>query len=242
MANELEIEKKSEEFLKDIGMTLSEWLLTMGKYNSHILQLDDASYKKFAELYEKMINKDFKQCDKGKLLEDLSALLLYQGYQDIFECRRNLRTSSNEIDLHLCWTEAARMAGIDRAFSFLGESFLCECKNYKKSVDVTYVGKFFSLLHVARCKIGIMIAWNGIAGRSKWSDASGLIRKIALRDNTYIIPIEKNDFKAIYEKKSNIFSIIRDKYIALQNEIDYSVYVQSHELEATFKKGLSLTD
>ena len=179
MANESDIVKKSEAFLNDIGMTATEWLLTMGKYKSHILQLDDTGYKKFAELYEKIINKDFKQSDKGKLLEDLSALVLYQGYAGIFECRRNLRTSSNEIDLQLCWTENARMAGIDRVLPFLENSFLCECKNYKKSVDVTYVGKFFSLLHVARCKIGIMIAWNGIAGRSKWSDASGLIRKIA---------------------------------------------------------------
>ena len=235
MANESDIVKKSEAFLNDIGMTATEWLLTMGKYKSHILQLDDTSYKKFAELYEKIINKNFKQSDKGKLLEDISTLVLYQGYAGIFECRRNLRTSSNEIDLQLCWTENARLAGIDRAFPFLGDSFLCECKNYQKSVDVTYVGKFFSLLHVARCKIGIMIAWNGITGRSKWSDASGLIRKIALRDNIYIIPIERNDFKAIYEQKANIFSIIHDKYIALQNEIDYSVYVQHHELEKDFK-------
>ncbi len=202
MANESDIVKKSEAFLNDIGMTATEWLLTMGKYKSHILQLDDTSYKKFAELYEKIINKDFKQSDKGNLLEDLSALVLYQGY-----------------------------AGIDRAFPFLEDPFLCECKNHKKSVEVTYVGKFFSLLHVARCKIGIMIAWNGIAGRSKWSDASGLIRKIALRDNTYIIPIEKTDFKAIYEQKANIFSIIHDKYVALQNEIDYSAYVQHHLLD-----------
>ena len=236
MANESDIVKKSEAFLNDIGMTATEWLLTMGKYKSHILQLDDTGYKKFAELYEKIINRDFKQSDKGKLLEDLSTLVLYQGYAGIFECRRNLRTSSNEIDLQLCWTENARLAGIDRAFPFLEDSFLCECKNYKKSVDVTYIGKFFSLLHVARCKIGIMIAWNGIAGRSKWSDASGLIRKIALRDNTYIIPIEKKDFKAIYEQKANIFSIIHDKYLALQNEIDYSAYVQHHELEKDFKK------
>lgn len=236
MASESEIVKKTEAFLNDIGMTPAEWLLTMGKYKSRILQLDDTSYKKFADLYEKLITNDFKRSDKGKLLEELSALLLYQGYPGILECRRNLRTSSNEIDLQLCWTEHARMAGIDRVFPFLQDSFLCECKNYKKSVDVTYVGKFFSLLHVARCKFGIMIAWNGIAGRSKWSDASGLIRKIALRDNTYIISIERNDFKAIYEQQANVFSIIRDKYMALKNDIDYASYIQSHELEADFMK------
>lgn len=66
MANESDIVKKSEAFLNDIGMTATEWLLTMGKYKSHILQLDDTGYKKFAELYEKIINKDFKQSDKGE--------------------------------------------------------------------------------------------------------------------------------------------------------------------------------
>ena len=146
MVNESEFVKKSEAFLNDIGMTPTEWLLAMGKYNSRILQLDNTGYKKFAELYEKIVSKDFKLSDKGKLLEDLSAILFYQGYPGILD----LRTSSNEIDLQLCWTENAKMAGIDRAFPFLEESFLCECKNYKKSVDVTYVGKFFSLLHVLR--------------------------------------------------------------------------------------------
>lgn len=82
MANESDIVKKSEAFLNDIGMTATEWLLTMGKYKSHILQLDDTSYKKFAELYEKIINKDFTQTDKGKMLEDLTALLLYQDIQE----------------------------------------------------------------------------------------------------------------------------------------------------------------
>lgn len=234
MEKEIDIEKKSEAFLNDIGMTPAEWLLAMGKYNARILQLDDICFKRFAELYEKIDRNNYDQSDKGRLLEDLSSLLLYQGYKGVFECRRNLRTSSNEIDLQLSWTENARMTGINQAFPFLGDSFLCECKNYEKRVNVTYVGKFFSLLHVARCNFGIMIAWNGIAARTKWSDASGLIRKIALRDNTYIIPIEKSDFKSIYEQKANIFSIIYDKYTALRNEIDYSEYIQHHELESDF--------
>lgn len=79
-----------------------------------------------------------------------------------------------------------------------------------------------------------MIAWDGITERSKWTDASGLIRKIALKDDTYIIIIEKNDLQAIYEKKTNIFSILHNKFYALQNEIDYSAYIQPHELESAF--------
>jgi len=185
MANESDIVKKSEAFLNDIGMTATEWLLTMGKYKSHILQLDDTSYKKFAELYEKIINKDFKQSDKGKLLEDLSTLVLYQGYAGIFECRRNLRTSSNEIDLQLCWTENARMAGIDRVLPFLENSFLCECKNYKKSVDVTYVGKFCSLLLTNQVKLGILFSFHGISGNG-WNAAAGLVKKFYLHKHPFL--------------------------------------------------------
>lgn len=237
MVSEMDIIQKSEAFFNDIGMTAAQWLVEMGKYKSHVLQLDSRSFNRYSELYKKIDGKCYKQTDKGKLLEDISSFLFLQGYAGIFECRKNLRTSSNEIDLQLCWTENARMSGIDRAFPFLGDSFLCECKNYEKKVDVTYVGKFSSLLHVSRCKFGIMIAWNGITSRSKWADASGLIRKIALRDNTYIIPIEKDDFKAIYEQKNNIFSILHDKYIALRNEIDYSEYIRHHELESDFQKN-----
>lgn len=236
MANETDVIKKSEVFLNEIGMTPLDWLLTMGKYKATILQLSGANFQQFADLYEKLSKKDYQKSEKGHLLEELAYLLLYQGYHGLFECRKNIHTSSNEIDIQLCWSENARLAGLHQAFPFLGNSFLCECKNYNKKVDVTYVGKFFSLLKVADCKIGIMIAWDGISCRSKWADASGLIRKIALKDNTYILVIEKSDLARIYNHESNIFSIMHDKYIALQNDINYDTYIKPHEAEKKFKE------
>lgn len=236
MANDTNIIKKSEAFLHEIGMNPVEWLLEIGKYRkATFLQLNDASFQQFADLYEKLLKEDYQQSEKGRLLEDLTYLLLYQGYNGLFECRKNIHTSSNEIDLQLCWSESARLAGLHQAFPFLGDSFLCECKNYRKKVDVTYVGKFFSLLKVADCKVGIMMAWDGISSRSKWTDASGLIRKIALKDNTYILVIDQTDLERIYHHKSNIFSIMHDKYMALQNDINYDVYIKPHEAEEKFK-------
>ena len=78
---------------------------------------------------------------------------------------------------------------------------------------------------------GIMLSWEGITSRGACSDSKGLIKKIALKDNIYIIVIDKTDLKEIYEKRNNVFSIVFDKYILLKNEIDYSKYIKKHECE-----------
>lgn len=44
------------------------------------------------------------------------------------------------------------------------------------------------------------------------------------------------DLKEIYEGKSNIFSIINNKYMALKNEISYSKYIIKHEAADFFDK------
>lgn len=231
MENEKLLVERGENFLKDIGLSLPEFVALMGKHNSPVLNLGEKQYKKFVEIYEKIEKHTYEKNEKGKLLEELTYVLFQKGYPILIDCYKNCRTSTNEIDLQLAWTEHARISGIQNAFSFLEDFFLCECKNYEKKVDVTYVGKFYSLLSVTRSDIGIMIAWDGITGRSSWNDAKGLIKKIALKDNIYILSIDKKDLKKIYNKKSNIFSILRDKYLALKNEIDYSKYIEKHEAE-----------
>lgn len=233
--DENKIVDEAEIFLYNHGITLSDLILLTGKRNSALLLLNREGYKKFAICYEKIRDKDFREADKGKLLEQVMYSIFTQGYSTIWDCRKNCRTSTNEIDLQLNWTENARLAHIDASFPCFGESFLCECKNYKGAVNVTYVGKFYSLLKVTNSQVGILISWEGISGRGSWSDSKGLIKKIALRENVYIIVIDKDDLKKIYEKEGNILSIIYDKYIALKNEIDYSTYIKPHENEEKFK-------
>lgn len=218
------------------GISISDLIKLTGKRNSVLLQLNDMSYEKFMRVYKKIEDGDYQQTDKGKLLEELMYSVFAEGYSTIWNCRNNCRTSTNEIDIQLDWTENARMAQLNTAFPCFGESFLCECKNYGGAVNVTYVGKFFSLLKVTGSSMGILISWEGVTGKGPWSASKGLIKKIALKEDIYIIAIDKEDLREIYDRKNNIFSLIYDKYIALKNEIDYSTYIKRHENEEKFEQ------
>lgn len=186
-------------------------------------------------IYNEILNCKDKQ-KKGKLLEDLTKELFINQCENLFTCIKNCRTSTNEIDLLIEWSENARNLLINLVYKFFGDSFICECKNYNKAVNVTYVGKFCSLLSISNVNLGIMISWNGVTGRSKWSDAKGLIKKIGLKENIYIIVIDKNDILELCEKKKNLFTLVKDKYNALKYDIEYSKYIKLHEAEEHIKR------
>lgn len=121
-------------------------------------------------------NKNASKADKGKSLEDIVTFLL-QNTGDLFRVDRNLRTSTNEIDQLLTLNPKGKILCqyglIDRKL----ERFLSECKNYNTRVDVTYVGKFCSLLITTQTLLGILFSYHGITG-SGWNDGAGLIKKI----------------------------------------------------------------
>ena len=154
---------------------------------------------------------------------------------DIFEVIRNARTSTNEIDLLVRCSEKARSIGLNNTFDFMQKQFIGECKNYGDKISVTYVGKFYSLLKTSNTQFGIMFSLHGLTGTGKWQNSKGLVRKIALKDNLYIIDFNKSDFIKIKNKQKNFFQIIDDKYFELQNDIDFSKYVFEHENQDYFK-------
>lgn len=82
---------------------------------------------------------------KGKSLEELATYLLKIS-GDLFVVKQNLRTTTNEIDQIFIPTQKARVLIANGIIDKRYELFLGECKNHKKSIDVTYVGKFCSLL------------------------------------------------------------------------------------------------
>ena len=133
------------------------------------------------------------------------------------------------------WTDQTNLAGINQSFPFLWDSFLCECKNYDGAGNVTYVGKFCSLMIVTNTDFGVMISWDGVTGRSKWNDSQGLIKKFALIAKKYIIVLEKTDLKQIRDGKKNLFSLLHNKYLALKADIDYEKYIEIHEAEHSMK-------
>lgn len=226
---------KMEDLLNETGYTLSDMINLMGQKNSKLLGLDDTSYKEFTSLYEAITSGKLSKEEKGTKLEEITFVLFKKSVSSMFDVYRNCRTSTNEIDLLIRWTENARMSKMDSAFPCFGDSFLCECKNYDGKVDVTYVGKFCYLMNITNTFLGIMVAWEGITARSKWSDSAGLIKKIALKENRYVIVLDKKDFERIYKKEANLFSIINDKYLALKYEINYDKYILKHDAEFKMK-------
>lgn len=236
MSDENTSSKEIEDFLAEKGLTIYQIVNVLGKKNSSILNLNQEDQTRFQNLYDEILDGYQEPGVKGRKLEELVSLLFSNQTGSFFECRRNCRTSSNEIDLLLTWNENARMANVNAAFPCFGETFLCECKNYDGKVDVTYTGKFYSLLSLANAKLGILISWDGISGRGNWDSAKGLIKKIALKEGIYIIVIDKNDLKDIYDGKRHIYSLIYDKHNALKNDIDFSKYVLKHPAENTLFK------
>lgn len=199
--------RNAERLLNQSGYTLTEFLNASSRYKSTLLMMPDDYLLSYRELYDCISRGGLSKEEKGKKLEELSTILFQRSVDSLFDVYKNCRTSTNEIDLLIRWTESARLSGFQAAFPCFGDSFLCECKNYDGAVNVTYVGKFSSLMSVTDSNFGIMISWDGVTGRGKWSDSQGLIKKIALREKRYIIVLDKFDLKKIYEKRKVCFRL-----------------------------------
>lgn len=170
---------------------------------------------------------------KGEALEKLvSYLLNISG--GIFVVDRNLRTSTNEIDQVVSLNEKGRVLLGHNLINSKLDNFLGECKNYNKSISVTYIGKFCSLLLTNNTKIGILFSYYGVSG-SGWSNGAGLVKKFYLHkemieDRYCIIDFSINEFEAILNGK-NLLQIIEEQLKSLQYDTDYSHYLAKHPAE-----------
>lgn len=209
-----------------------------------ICQLNDLQKKTYAQLLDdfKKLHSVKGQSDtvsanlqnlKGEALEKLvSYLLTISG--NIFYVDRNLRTSTNEIDQLVSLTPKGKILLSYHLVNSKLECFLGECKNYDKSVSVTYIGKFCSLLLTNNVKIGILFSYHGVSGTG-WSNGSGLIKKFylhkeKLEDKYCIIDFSIKDFESILEGK-NMLQIIEEQLKSLQFDTDYSRYLSKHPAE-----------
>lgn len=170
---------------------------------------------------------------KGEALEKLvSYLLNISG--GIFIVDRNLRTSTNEIDQVVSLNEKGKVLAGHNLIDIKLNSFLGECKNYNKSISVTYIGKFCSLLLTNNIKIGILFSYHGISG-SGWNNGTGLVKKFYLHkekieDRYCIIDFSIREFEAILNGK-NLLQIIEEQLKSLQYDTDYSRYLAKHPAE-----------
>lgn len=170
---------------------------------------------------------------KGEALEKLvSYLLKVSG--GIFCVDQNLYTSTNEIDQLVSLTQKGKILLGYHLLNPKLERFLGECKNYDRSVSVTYIGKFCSLLLTNNIKLGILFSYHGVSGTG-WNNGVGLIKKFYLHkekieDRYCIINFSVKEFEEILKGK-NLLQIIDEQLCSLQLDTDYSKYISIHPAE-----------
>jgi hypothetical protein len=191
------------------------------KFNSVQLQ----EYTNLLERFKKTNSSRSSTTEKGKSLEEIVQFVLTEAA--VFEIYSNVRTSSNEIDVLTRLNKKGKFFKAQGLLEFQ-DTFLSECKNYNKKVDVTWVGKFYSLMRYTKKNLGILFSYKGMSGQN-WHNAVGLTKKIYLSDETerYIIDFSYNDFKALAEGESFI-DLINNKIFNLQNDTSIESFITDH--------------
>ncbi|AAO35694.1 hypothetical protein phiCTC2A_66 (endogenous virus) [Clostridium phage phiCTC2A] len=225
---------KFEDFNKDAPDILAKVLQKRSGINS----------EEFNELYKLLINmhsneekyKGVKAKTKGNILEKIIELITIKT--KLFKLFTNVSNNSNEYDIIITPSELATMS-YNALPEIIYQPIICECKNYKKPVDVTWIGKFYMLLSISNIKCGIIFSYEGItsgkgAGKDKgqndseeWNNAKGLIKKIFLKDGIVIIDISKKELDSIKNGK-RLYDIIQSKYADLMFMTNIEKYKIEH--------------
>lgn len=166
--------------------------------------------------------------EKGILLENLAKKLL--RVRNIFSIKERVICDSNEIDLLLQPT--TNNAIYSKLLpEYLTKDCLVECKNHKKTIDVTLLGKFYSLMRYKKVKFGFMISNKELTGQTPWEDAIGLSKKLYLRDDTLIINITIKMIKELLESNQSIINLIKNQVNEIIYHTKFEEFIVCHPAE-----------
>ena len=190
--NKVDFAKSIRASMDQHGLSFFELITLTGDTNLDLLNLLPESQKELLQIYNSLSSKEhtLNKQEKGHLLERITSLLFPE---QLFHTLKNCRTSSNEIDILIELSDFTLKNNLNSLLPPTNRTFICECKNYESSLNVTYTGKFISLLIASNTKLGVLMSWNGVSGRSDWQDSKGLIKKIALKEDIYVLVLDKND-------------------------------------------------
>jgi hypothetical protein len=175
--------------------------------------------------------------EKDDRLENLVSFLIQKSY--FFEIYRNIHTGTNEIDEVIILSERGKQAlhEFNLARDILeieSDTALGECKNYSSTLNVTYVGKFYSLLVSTDVPFGIIFTQKGLTGNeNEFHDAYGLskvlriIEKYQNNREMFILTFTLEDYEQIANGKS-FFDLIKAKKIALRLSSDYHSFLKDY--------------
>lgn len=192
--------------------------------------------------------------DKGDKLERVVEFIIKKSY--FYDVYKNVHTETNEIDEVIVLSQKGKQAftsfGLSRELLPIElDMFLGECKNYKKGLGVTYVGKFYSLLVATDITFGIIFTQEGLSGKpEEYKDANGLTKILRLIEKyehgreLYIITFTKEDYHLLLEGYT-FFDLIKAKKIELQMASSYHNFLQENihdgidEIKTIIKKRIN---
>lgn len=199
---------------------------------------DKQEYSRLLEELKKSYDTNYDTTkSKGNRLEELVAFIIDKSY--FFDIYRNVHTGTNEIDEVITLSSVGKQAlteyNLSRDLLEIDTDIaLGECKNYKSNLNVTYVGKFYSLLVSTDVSFGIIFTQKGLTGgENEYHDAQGLVKVLRIiekykndRDLT-IITFTLDD----YEKLKNgysFFELIKSKKMALHLSANYDNFLKEY--------------
>ncbi len=202
---------------------------SLAVYNNEKTFTDEQA-QKYHQLYHDFLSSYTSNSPtKGACLEKLVRFIFSSCI--FFNVRPNIHTSTNEIDVLVELTDIGKQ--YSQHINLKGDYLLVECKNYKKTVGVTWVGKFCSLvLFQSNTRIGILFSHEGFAGKNNWVSAKGLARKFhCYKENDseklLVLDFNKADFKRLDEGEC-FLDIFHQKIQDLECDIDITKYLQRH--------------
>ncbi|MFS0577281.1 restriction endonuclease [Sporosarcina sp. 179-K 3D1 HS] len=151
---------------------------------------------------------------KGAVLENF-AMFLFSRFQDV-QVFKNKRPGDNETDIEAIMSEKALPPFIK---NIIGQRIICECKNKKSStIDVGMVTKLAEIIPTRGSNFGIFISIKGMGGQS-WRFGEGKRKKIMYSHQLPLISFTVDELKEIKEGR-NFYTMIKEKYYALLDEVD----------------------
>lgn len=214
-----------EEVLADLDQEEAKFRL-ITSFSSKEKEEYNLLLSKLKEIHEKDSNAT--PAEKGKALENIVNFLIKST--SVFDVHKNIHTSTNEIDVLIVVNSKGKRFRNKGYLDINDDILLCECKNYKDKVGVSWVGKFACLLDSTNAKIGLLFSYHGLSGKG-WEDGIGLTKKLYLsrcnNEKIYILDFNKDDFELI-ENGVTLLELIRAKIISLQTDTKIDHYIKLH--------------
>lgn len=208
-----------------------------------LTRLTDEELEEYRTLLDRFeyINKNRNQMKNNKLeigdiLEEIVTFIFEKS--SIFEVVENIRTPNNEIDQIVTLNSKGNFLKSHGYIDIKGDYLISECKNYNKTIGVTWVGKLFSLLNYTNTRLGILFSYHGLSGKG-WNSATGLTKKLFLskeraEDKIYIIDINMEHFRMILHGE-NFLDILKKEMLTLSTDTNIKEHIVNHELQMQIK-------